>query len=122
MCRHYMKMNFVDKSCIYTSMTNDYYRYIITRWRLSNHDLRIGTDRYLKPKPPQNQRTCRRCNLVEDEFHAVFICPVYEPVREKYRSLVSCRDIGKFLNPAECDVEDTAKFLHGIEKLRGKRN
>ena len=100
-------------------MTNDYYRYIITRWRLSNHKLKIETDRYLKPKPPPDQRTCDVCNVVEDEFHAIFICPMYETVREKYRPLLSCGDVGTFLSPIECDIENTAKFLHGIEELRG---
>ena len=49
MCVYYSMFDFSEKSCIYSSFLNDYYRYILTRWRLSNHDLRIETGRRTRP-------------------------------------------------------------------------
>ena len=118
MCKYYMDLNFDKKSCIYSSMVNDYYRYIISRWRLSNHDLKVETDRYLRPKPPRELRLCTQCRIMEDEYHVVFVCPVYKSLRDKYRSLLLCDSISTFLDPVFCDIRDTARFLHEIEEVR----
>ena len=53
MTKYYATMNFVNKNDIYTSYLCDHYRYIITRWRLSCHDLKIETGRYAKPTIPR---------------------------------------------------------------------
>ena len=120
--KYYSDFNFDQKSCIYTCMMNDHYRYILTRWRLSNHDLKIETGRYLRPKPPREDRICTRCNIMEDEYHVVFVCPVYESLRERYRSLLECDNIATFLDPKFDDIRDTASFLHEIEELRKGSN
>ena len=117
MCMYYVNMNFVQKSCIYSSMSNDYFRYIITRWRLSNHNLKIETGRYTKPLTCE-ERICGLCHIIEDEYHVIFICPIYELVRVKYRALLSCDNISKFLNPELSAIKDTACFLHEIENVR----
>ena len=49
MCEYYTQFNFSEKCCIYSSFLDDHHRYIITRWRLSNHDLRIETGRRTRP-------------------------------------------------------------------------
>ncbi len=38
------------------------------------HSLRVETDRWLRPKPPREQRVCRHCPMqaVEDEQHFLF--------------------------------------------------
>ena len=43
MISYYRNIIHQDISCIHNSFTNDYHRLIITRWRLSNHKLRIET-------------------------------------------------------------------------------
>ena len=88
MCRYYCNMNFRLKCCIYDSMFNDYYRYIITRWRLSNHDLTIETGRYTRPIIPRDERNCVHCNILADEFHAIFICPLYDAISVKGRGVL----------------------------------
>ena len=45
MISYYRNIIDPDISCIYNSFTNDHHRLIITRWRLSNHKLRIETGR-----------------------------------------------------------------------------
>ena len=115
---YYNNMNFVQKSCIYDSMTNDYYRFILTRWRLFNHDLKIESGRYTRPITPRDQRTCDTCGVLEDEYHVVFVCPVYNEQRIGHDSILSCNDISAFLDCNVANIRETASLLHGIEKKR----
>ena len=48
MVNYYRNTIGLNTTCLYNSMLSDYYRYIITRWRLSNHKLKIETLRYEK--------------------------------------------------------------------------
>ena len=121
MIEYYRKNEFNTECSIYTSYLHDYYRYIITRWRLSNHNLKIETGRYSVPKIPRELRICDICNEIEDEAHVIFKCPIYNPIRVKYKTLLRKNDnILRFLNPNSDDHCDTAKYLHDIEKLRDK--
>ena len=80
---------------IYNQFLSGNKRIIITKWRLSSHHLRIETGRYQTPKLPRINRTCSICSTkIEDEFHAIFVCPLYMNVRTKYRDLLL-----KILNP-----------------------
>ena len=53
-----------EKSCIYNSYINDYYRIIITRWRLSCHRLKVETGRHIRPRVPRKQRVCNTCKIL----------------------------------------------------------
>ena len=121
MTKYYAAMNFVNKNDIYTSYLCDHYRYIITRWRLSCHDLKIETGRYAKPAIPREMRICDVCYEIEDESHVIFKCPRYNIVREKYNNLLTTNNnVCKFLNPSINEIKETANYLHDIEKLRNK--
>ena len=52
------------------------------------HSLRVETDRWLRPKPPREQRVCRHCSMqaVEDEQHFLFDCPFYSIIRGQHFS------------------------------------
>ena len=89
MIPYYRNLIHVEKSCIYTSFLNDYYRKIITRWRLSCHKLKIETGRYARPFIPREERICETCNTIDDEHHAIFICPVYHNARQNFIHLLS---------------------------------
>ena len=117
MCIYYREL-FSDLSIIYSSMSNDYYRYIITRWRLSNHTLQIEIGRYSRPKIERGDRVCEHCHILEDEFHAIFVCPLYDSIRSKFNDILSERNISVFLNPAENQIQSTATFLHELERFR----
>ena len=54
--KYYLDMMFVNKSCIYDPFINDELRGIISRWRLSNHDLKIELGRY--SGIPREKRVC----------------------------------------------------------------
>ena len=54
-------------------------RSILTRFRISAHQLEIKTGRYTTPKTPLENRLCKQCNLseIEDEEHFLINCPKY---------------------------------------------
>ena len=49
MVLYYGNMIEQEKPCIYQVFLSDYYRKIITRWRISSHKLKIETGRYARP-------------------------------------------------------------------------
>ena len=118
MISYYRNLVDPEKSCIYNSFANDYHRFIITRWRLSNHKLRIETGRYVRPFVPRDERVCLRCGILEDEHHALFVCPRYNAIRLTFGDyLATCDTIKKVLNPGHQSIAQTAALLHGIEDL-----
>lgn len=61
------------------------FRVALTRLRVSSHRLEVETGRWHKPvSTPFDNRKCQFCNVLEDEFHFMFICPVYTDLRENY--------------------------------------
>ena len=63
------------------------------RFRLSCHSLPIETGRHHRPPIPRSSRLCPHCPLasVGDEYHLVFECPIFQPLRDKYHTLFSSR-------------------------------
>ena len=117
MISYYRNLVDPEKSCIYNSFASDYHRFIITRWRLSNHKIRIETGRYERPFIPREERICLRCNSLEDEHHALFICPQYDTIRLTFRDYLSTYDtVKKVLNPNHQSIAETATLLHKIDE------
>ena len=54
-------------------------RIALTRLRTAAHRLVIETGRWVKPK--LENRKCITCNLIEDEFHFILVCPMYSSFR-----------------------------------------
>ena len=119
MSKYYCDLHLADnKAEIYCSMLSDYYRVIISRWRLSNHRLNIETGRYTNPITERKDRVCTMCRVVEDEHHVVFDCPRYTNIRNQYNHLTNNHNITTFLQPSYNDMIDTATFIYAIEKKR----
>ena len=61
------------------------YRKNLSRLRLSSHRLEVEVGRWTKPnKTPIENRKCQICNVLEDEFHFLFECPLYTNLRKLY--------------------------------------
>ena len=61
---------FKDSYCFEQYLTNVFnirYRTVITRFRLSSHNLDIEVGRHFKPKSPVGHRICKNCNSMEVE-------------------------------------------------------
>ena len=83
---------------------------------MSCHKLRIETGRYCTPPIPRAERKCRRCDVLEDEFHAIYICPSFYNTRLKFsRVLAKYRTIQTLLNPEFLDVYEISELLQKID-------
>jgi len=61
------------------------FRYSMTKLRVSSHRLSIESSRWSKPNPtPLSERNCLFCNLLEDEYHFVLECNLYNALRKLY--------------------------------------
>ena len=61
------------------------YRKSLSRFRLSSHKLEVEIGRWAKPnKTPYQNRKCKVCNVLEDEFHVLLECPLYTDLRKRY--------------------------------------
>jgi len=52
-----------------------------TKFRLSNHKLPIELGRHLDIE--RSERTCHLCEIISDEYHAIFECPLFHEQRLK---------------------------------------
>ena len=61
-------------------------RFALASLRLSSLKLRIETGRYPQNRIDRVQRKCLNCNLndLEDEYHFVLICPMFNDLRTTY--------------------------------------
>ena len=60
----------------------------ISKLRLSAHQLRIETGRYARNRLERALRLCTLCDIsdIQDEYHFVLVCLVYDSIRKKYIS------------------------------------
>ena len=100
---------------IYSSMLSDYYRTVLTRWRLSNHSLKVETGRYTVPYTERKDRLCTLCGSLEDEQHVIFDCPRYDDLRRDNDLFREHTSVGDLLNPTYDNMRNVASLLHGIE-------
>ena len=121
MLKYYMSMvNMAEKSNIYSNFVDDRFRVVITRWRLSNHKLRIETGRYKDIR--REDRKCFQCNILEDETHAIFDCPAFWHIRRNYKHLIEkYPSVSTFLNPDPSDIYDVARMLAEIDDALDNR-
>ncbi|MCG8045176.1 MAG: reverse transcriptase family protein [Candidatus Thiodiazotropha taylori] len=61
------------------------FRKSFCRYRVSAHRLEVEAGRWTKPnKTPLENRKCRICNVLEDEYHFLFECVLYQELRKQY--------------------------------------
>ena len=70
-----------------SDISNISYRINLTKLRVSAHQLRIERGRYERVNNrmvPESDRICKYCstNEIEDEFHFVMRCPLYQQQRK----------------------------------------
>ena len=85
--RGHLYQHLVDHHCLQYYLCKpipQVYRRYISRFRLSSHNLKIESDRYTNIE--RNNRICTLCDLadIEDEFHFILICPLYNDLRNSY--------------------------------------
>ena len=75
----YIKMNFKFES--YLNMNNKAFRVAITKIRLSSHLFMIERGRWGANSLERNNRLCQICKCIEDEYHVIVECPIFNNER-----------------------------------------
>lgn len=93
-------------------------RRVLTRFRLSNHDLEIEVGRH--KGLPVEERYCRRCTegAIESEIHFVCECPAYFDLRNDFLQIVDFVDVDFVYIMIHADFQ-LAKLLLKMFKRRG---
>ena len=56
-----------------------------SRLRMSSHRLAIESGRWARPnRIPVDERKCQECSVLEDEYHFVIECKLFNDLRAKY--------------------------------------
>ena len=78
--RTYAKFKTINKLEDYLLYTNNIInRFSISKLRLSNHKLKIETGRY--ENLPVEKRLCEHCQKIDDEFHFIIECSLFDNER-----------------------------------------
>ena len=95
-------------------------RVSLSRLRLSSHSLRTETGWYGRAIAEREQRLCVLCDSdIEDEYHFVIKCPVYNGIRIKYINNAYTRNpsVYKFIKlmttEKEKELLNLSKFILG---------
>ena len=57
------------------------YRSAYTKFRCGVALIKIETSRYCVNRVPSEARLCMQCSRIEDEFHVIMQCPLYDDIR-----------------------------------------
>jgi hypothetical protein len=98
------------------------FRIALSKFRLSSHDLAIETGRYTNT--PRDERKCRHCNITENEYHFLLVCPKFRHLRQKYFKPYFCHwpNMHKFESLMSTNspkiIENISKYIYFAFKLR----
>jgi ribosomal protein L32 len=116
------------------NIKNKQVRSTLTQLRISAHTLKIEMGRYHKPvKIPVELRLCEKCNEVENEFHFVMKCSMYNTLRntlffnvEKAINTQSMSEMDKFkflISSQDYEVNIMfSNFIHAAFAIRAETN
>ena len=119
------KFNLETESYLLLDIRREF-RVALAKLRVGNHDLEIEKGRHQKKS--RRDRICKFCNLtMEDEYHVVFGCTLYNELRDTYindehrtpKNLYTFCNLFSSANAA-C-VMKLSKFVHHMFKLRKDR-
>ena len=120
--RYYELIDLNLNHIIYDTYVKEEIRIVITRWRLSNHKLKIEIGRQEIPFVPRYLQVCTHCKVLEDEKHAIYYCSLYRNIRSKYLEFLQrYPSVNKVFNPYPSRVSDAiilGNFLNEIEHQR----
>ena len=99
------------------------YRHALAQIRTGHHSLEIEKGRYINI--PRNQRLCKVCSsYIEDEYHFVLCCNVYDDLRDmylpkKYHSQPNLHTFNILMSTRSSDIiHSLAKYVYYAFKRR----
>ena len=61
------------------------FRFALAKLRTSSHSLEVEMGRWARPERiAVENRKCKHCQILEDEFHFILECPLYSNIRTLY--------------------------------------
>ena len=90
------EFNQSTRALFYRSISNFKYQYYLdvvtvkkfrnalARLRVGSHRLEVEVGRWNRHRVEYAERKCRICNKLEDEYHFIFECAIYEDLRRYY--------------------------------------
>ena len=96
------------------SINIEKFRISLSKLRLSSHRLEVEVGRWVKPRAiALNNRKCKLCGVLEDEFHFVLECTLYIELRKTYISKYFWRrpNMYKFIELLQTDSKIKTKRL-----------
>ena len=100
--------------CYLDFITIRKFRYAFTRLRVASHRLEIEAGRWHQPnRIPVEERKCVNCNSLEDEFHFLLECSLYQDLRQIYikRYFWTRPNVPKFVELLQSDNKNIIKNL-----------
>ena len=101
------------------------FRSAMTKLRVSSHRLEVEIGRWSRPvSTPFDERKCRICDKLEDEFHFLFECSLYADLRKQYISRYFIvrpsmyKLIELFKNDSKKTVRNLSIFIYKAFQLR----
>ncbi len=113
----------------YLKHPNKEVRKYLTKFRVSDHDLFIEKGRYLKI--PREDRKCKICNIIDDEYHFFLNCKINQEIRKGFLNYFNTLFTNfEILNPIEklrkilnlsnnTDIDMVVSFIKQSFELRG---
>ena len=100
------------------------FKIALTRFRLSSHRLEIERGRYFDID--RTERKCKNCtqNTIENEYHFLLVCPLYEDLRRKFLKAYYCNwpTLNKFdklmTTTNKSEIINLAKYIYYAMKLK----
>ena len=121
-----------------TDIKNRKHQMMMSKFRLSSHDLEIETGRYGRKPIKPAERHCKLCqalniSIMEDEFHLLMICPTYKSKRKimpdtilqfipKLKSIICKRTIHLVDEPRCCVHSRDRKIYYTMYEIMGNKN
>ncbi len=83
----YNKLKSDIKPAEYLKCANSNSRKILTKFRISDHNLEVELGRY--KNIPRELRHCKICKVLDDERHFFFNCQINNSLRTRFLNLIS---------------------------------
>ena len=100
---------------MYLSIQNFEYRKLITKLRISDHNLLIEKGRHFKL--PRDERLCQKCKVVEDEKHFILHCSYNSDLRTEYFMFLNAHN-NDFINYSE--IKKTSIYIKPFNTFTSK--
>ena len=113
-----------DPSRYLTAAVPRNHRIAMSRLIISSHSLRVETGRWTRPVTPREERTCPMCNKLEDEYHMIFECDMYNELRKTlipkyyYKRPSMHKTIDLFNSQNDKVLKGLAKFIYKAFQLK----